>query len=96
MAESLETTLDQCIDRLVAGQDWRDLVDERDERTHEVHGLMDVAQGLLLLAGHATGLDRRGRDRIRRRITTTQSMIRRILFYRIPHLPPLWLKPEAC
>jgi hypothetical protein len=91
----MEATLDKCIDRLVAGQDWHDLVDKHEDEA-EVHRLMEVAHGLLLLAGHATGLDRHGRDRIRRRIRTTQSMIRRVLFYRIPYLPPLWLKPEAC
>jgi hypothetical protein len=94
--DSLEATLDHCIDRLVAGEDWRDLVDERRPESTEVTHLMEVAHGLLLLASHATGLDRRGRDRVRRRIRTTHSMIRRILFYRIPCLPPLWLKPEAC
>ncbi len=94
MPDSLERTLDQCVDRLVAGQDWRDLAEG--EHAEELHSLMDVAAGLLHLASQVTRLDRRGRERIRSRVRNAQSTIRRILFYRIPFLPPLWLKPEAC
>jgi hypothetical protein len=93
MPDPLEKTLDHCIDRLVAGEDWQELAEG--QHAEELHSLMDVATGLVLLAGHVTRLDRAGRARIRSRVRSTEGLMRRVLFYRIPFLPPLWLKPEV-
>lgn len=94
--EQKETSLDECIDRLIAGESWAgDLPAQQPERD-QVAGLMRVAERIVILARETAPPAVGQRQRIRRRLEGPRSIIRQIAFYRLPYLPPLWIKPEAC
>ena len=88
-----EALLDDCIDRLIDGKAWDDLLPE-DHRV-EVGGLMNVATIVLAFARGVSGPPGRARKAVWERVKNRRSLLRTIAFYRLPYLPPLWLKPEA-
>lgn len=92
-----EVSLDRCIDRLLAGTPWDgDLPSEPHVRA-EVAALMDIAQKVHDLAGRTSQLRYERKEHLWRRISAgRRGLVRRIALYRIPYLPPLWIRPEAC
>lgn len=58
-AES-ELALDECLDRLLSGEDWSHALPEADRS--DVRGLMDVAQKLLTIARQAPPLEGHRRE----------------------------------
>jgi len=94
--ERREASLDGCIDRLIAGEAWERSLPAAEPERSEVAGLMQVAERLLALARVTAAPEPTRRQRIRRRLEGPRNIIRQIAFYRLPYLPPLWIKPEAC
>lgn len=92
-----EAVLDACIDELLRDGDWEAaLPDELDVRG-EVLSLMPVARALSALAGRGGQLTRARKERIWEKVSySRRGLIRRIAFYRLPYLPPLWIRSEAC
>ncbi len=92
-----EIALDRCVDRLLAGEAWERVLPADPVVREEMASLMDVAEDLRVLAGHTTHLKTARKERIWRRVSISRrGVIRRIAFYRLPYLPPLWIRPEAC
>jgi hypothetical protein len=92
-----EIVLDRCIDRLLAGEAWEPTLPADPVVREEVASLMEVAEDLQVLAGRATHLRPARKERIWHRVSSSRrGVIRRIAFYRLPYLPPLWIRPEAC
>jgi hypothetical protein len=92
-----EVLLDRCIDQLLAGEPWQGALPAESRARTEITGLMDVAERLHNLAGHTTGLERPRKEHLWRRIATARrGLVRRIALHRLPYLPPLWIRPEAC
>lgn len=92
-----EIALDRCIDRLLAGEAWERSLPADPVVREEVASLMEVAEDLHDLAGRTTHLRTARKERIWRRVSgSRRGLIRRIAFYRLPYLPPLWIRPEAC
>lgn len=92
-----EIALDRCIDRLLAGESWERALPPDPVVRGEVASLMEVAEDLHDLAGHTSHLRPERRERLWRRVSgSRRGLIRRIAFYRLPYLPPLWIRPEAC
>lgn len=92
-----QIALDQCIDRLLAGEAWERALPSDPTVREEVASLMNVAEDLHDLARRTTHLRTAGKERIWRRVSSSRrGVIRRIAFYRLPYLPPLWIRPEAC
>lgn len=92
-----EIALDRCIDRLLAGEPWDRALPPDPILRGEVASLMEVAEDLHDLAGRTVHLRTARKERIWRRVSgSRQGLIRRIAFYRLPYLPPLWIRPEAC
>lgn len=88
--------LDACIDRLIAGERWAgDLPTQQPDRD-QVAGLMQIAERILGLARETAPPEVGQRQRIRKRFEGPRGILRQIAFYRLPYLPPLWIKPEAC
>ena len=90
-----EALLDDCIDRLVDGRPWDDLLTGDNRQRAEVNGLMNVATLVLAFARGVSGPPARARKAVWERVKNRRSLLRTIAFYRLPYLPPLWLKPEA-
>jgi hypothetical protein len=94
---TLEAALDRCIDRLMAGEAWEHALPGDLVARGEVASLMEVAVDLHDLAGRTSHLHTERKERIWRRVSgSRRGLIRRIAFYRLPYLPPLWIRPEAC
>ena len=92
-----EAALDRCIDELLAGADWEAVLPAEPTIRQEVTTLVPVARALLALAGRSGNLTRARKERIWERVSQSRiGLIRRIAFYRLPYLPPLWIRPEAC
>ena len=92
-----EAALDICIDELLAGADWEAALPTEPAVRQEVLHLLPVARALLALAGRSGQLTRARKERIWERVSQSRTgLLRRIAFYRLPYLPPLWIKPEAC
>lgn len=92
-----EAALDRCIDELLAGADWEAVLPKEPAIRQEVASLVPIARALVALAGRSGQLTRARKERIWERVSHVRTgLIRRIVFYRLPYLPPLWIKPEAC
>lgn len=89
-----EAALDQCIERMLAGEPWQANVPEGAD--DEVFQLMAVAERIYAVAGVTAAPEASRRLRIRKRLDAPRSLLRQIAFYRLPYLPPLWIRPEAC
>ena len=94
--EQREAVLDACIDRLITGRDWQMALPPAAGEQGEVPALMQVAERLLALARVTAGPEMTRRERIRKRLQGPRNIILQLAFYRLPYLPPLWIKPEAC
>ena len=92
-----EAALDICIDQLIDGGDWQAVLPSELPIRDEVLALMPVAQGLNSLARRRVPLGRAQKERLWHRISHSRmGLVRRIAFRRLPYLPPLWIRPEAC
>ena len=89
-----EAILDRCIERMLDGERWEAYVP--DGADDEVFALMDVAARIYALARVTAAPETSRRQRIRNRLEAPRSLLRQIAFYRLPYLPPLWIKREAC
>ena len=89
-----EAALDQCIERMLAGERWEaNLPDGVDD---EMFALMGVAERIYAVARVTAAPEVSRRQRIRSRLSVQRNLLRQIAFYRLPYLPPLWIKREAC
>ena len=88
--------LDACIDALIAGQPWETLLPADDAKRGEVLEVMAVAQRLLSLAKATPSPEPASKRRIWRHASARFSVLKAIALYRLPFLPPLWIRPEAC
>ena len=89
-----EAVLDGCVDRMLAGERWESsLPDGGDE---EVSALMAVAERISALSRVTAAPEISRRQRIRKRVENPRNLLRQIALYRLPYLPPLWIKREAC
>ena len=88
--------LDRCIDRMLLGGNCEECPAESEAERMELMALVQVAEALRNLGRTTAGLEATQRQRIRRRLERPRNIIRQIAFYRLPYLPPLWIKPEAC
>ncbi|MGE0598648.1 MAG: hypothetical protein AB7J35_02320 [Dehalococcoidia bacterium] len=99
-SESAERALDVCLDCLLAGKDWNENLPGGAAERAVVASLMEVAVEVLRIAQLSTRTESARRRRIWQRVasqtTQKQSRLRSIAFYRLPYLPPLWIRPEAC
>ena len=94
---SREVLLDRCIDALLAGAAWESALPAEARARKDLTALMEVAERLHELAGHTAGLERPRKEHLWRRIAMARRGLgRRIALYRLPYLPPLWIRPEAC
>jgi hypothetical protein len=92
-----DVVLDHCIDRLLAGASWEGALPAEPRARTELAALMDVAEQLHELASHTAPLQRPRKERLWRRIAVARrGLVRRIALHRLPYLPPLWIRPEAC
>ncbi len=100
MNEVPETTravhLDTCLDNLFAGAACSECPADSEAERLELMALVRVAEGLRQLASATPGPGPAQRRRIRRRLEAPRSIIRQIAYYRLPYLPPLWIRREAC
>lgn len=98
-ADSAATLLDHCIDDLLDGRDWsRRLPGDANQRTHMAQ-LMEVAVIILRAAERTPRVESARRLKLWSRIaqhSRPASRLRAIALYRLPYLPPLWIRPEAC
>lgn len=88
--------LDSCIERVLEGGTCGECPAESEAERMELKALVYVAEALRDLGRTTAAPEAARRKRIRRRYEGTKGVIRQIAFYRLPHLPPLWIKPEAC
>lgn len=88
--------LDACIDALIAGQPWETLLPADDAQRGEILDVMAVAQRLLSLSKETPRPEPARKLRMWRHASARFSVLRAIAFYRLPFLPPLWIRPEAC
>ena len=87
----IDKELDEQIDRLLA--------DEPFTHTHDAHlrALLGAAARLSSLAGKIPAAPAATRRRLWDRIHNKgTSKLRAFALYRLPYLPPLWIRPEAC
>ena len=89
-----EAILDRCIERMLVGERWEAYVP--DGADDEIFALMDVAERIHAIARVTAAPETSRRQRIRNRLEAPRSLLRQIAFYRLPYLPPLWIKREAC
>ena len=89
-----EAILDRCIERMLDGERWD--LDEPEGTDEEVFALMAVAERIHAAARVTAAPETSRRQRIRNRLEAPRSLLRQIAFYRLPYLPPLWIKREAC
>jgi len=87
----LESDLDQQVDRLIAGKPAVSYGDA------DLRALVATAQLLSRLAATIPASKPSTRLNIWRGLFESKgaSQIRAIAFYRLPYLPPLWIRPEA-
>ena len=99
MPSQAETLLDHCIDDLLDGRDWsRRLPSEPPVRTR-LSQLMQVAVLVHQVSLTTPKLEERRRFRLWSRVVRDSkpaNRLRAIALYRLPYLPPLWIRPEAC
>ena len=89
-----EAVLERCIERMLDGQRWDlDVPEGTDE---EVFALMAVAERIHAAARVTAAPETSRRQRIRNRLEAPRSLLRQIALYRLPYLPALWIRPEAC
>ena len=91
--------LDLCIDDLLRGRDWSQRLPADREPRVEIEELMEVAVVVRHLAAATAGIEQPARHRLWSRIrrdVRPVSKLRAFAFYRLPYLPPLWIRPEAC
>ena len=62
----------------------------------EVFALMAVAERIHAVARVAAAPEATRRQRRFKRLDSPRNLLRQIAFYRLPYLPPLWIRPEAC
>jgi hypothetical protein len=95
-----EAVLDSCIDDMLAGRDWSASLPQEEKLRAEVLGLMEVALKVVHLAAITASIEPAQKRRVWRKVerdtSIRQSRIRSIALYRLPLLPPLWIRPEAC
>ena len=89
-----EAILDRCIARMLVGERWQSSVPESAD--DEIFALMDVAERIHAIARVTAAPETSRRQRMRNRLEAPRSLLRQIAFYRLPYLPPLWIKREAC
>jgi hypothetical protein len=95
LAPTTHAALDACIDALLAGADWHPYLPAGDADRAEVLRLVAVAERLVATASLLPCADASWKQATWRKLTSKFSIIRTIAFYRLPYLPPLWIKPEA-
>jgi hypothetical protein len=88
--------LDACIDRLLAGKTWADVLPADDNDRTEITGLMAVARRLFDFGHQLPEPEREKRRQVWNRVNRGRGIVRRVAFYRFPYLPPLWIRPKAC
>ncbi len=93
---SAHVALDACIDALLEGADWSRFLPTEEIDRIDVATLMTVAEQLLAAATDAPKLEAAGKNRMWQRVAARFSLIRSLALHRLPLLPPLWIRPEAC
>ena len=91
--------LDHCIDDLLNGRDWSQRLPADPKTRAEIDQLMEVAVVVRNLAAATAGIEQPTKHRLWSRIkrdARPASRLRAVAFYRLPYLPPLWIRPEAC
>lgn len=91
--------LDHCIDDLLNGRDWSQRLPAEPKQRVEIDRLMEVAVVVRHIAAATAGVEKPRKQRLWSRISRgvrPASKLRAIAFYRLPYLPPLWIRPEAC
>lgn len=95
-----EEALDRCIDELLAGGDWQSRLPDEAEQRKEIAALMDVARHVLRLAAMTGRIQPAQTARIWQSVKpqpgSRRDRMRAIALYRLPYLPPLWIRPQAC
>ena len=91
-----EIALDQCIDALLAGADWAALLPAQEPARGDVNSLVGVAERLFAAAKVMPSPRQTWKQATWQRLNSLLSVIRAVAFYRLPYLPPLWIRPEAC
>ena len=88
----LERDLDHQVDRLVAGKSAVSYGDA------DLRALVATAQLLSSLAATIPAAKPSTRLRTWHRLFESKgaSKVRAVALYRLPYLPPLWIRPEAC
>ena len=89
-----EAILERCIERMLVGERWEAYVP--DGADDEIFALMAVAERIHAVARVTAAPETSRRQRIRNRLEAPRSLLRQIAFYRLPYLPPLWIKRGAC
>ena len=96
---SPEAILDRCIDCLLAGEDWRQALPADFPASAEVTALMRVAASVARAASGSAHIQAAQQvriwNRVESRMATPRGRLRAIALYRLPYLPPLWIRPEA-
>lgn len=98
-AEPTATLLDHCIDDLLDGRDWNRRLPSEPSARARLSELMEAAVAVYEAAASTPRMESPRRARLWSRIarnSKTISRLRAIAFYRLPYLPPLWIRPEAC
>lgn len=98
-AEPAAVLLDHCIDDLLKGRDWSQRLSKDEPDRGRLHELMHVAAAVHRAASTTPRIEKPARVRLWSRVTRESratSRLRAIAFYRLPYLPPLWIRPEAC
>lgn len=98
-AETSVGLLDECIDDLLDGRDWKRRLPSQQPERVRLAQLMAVAVALREAATATPALQAQRRLRLWSRVVAhakSGSRLRAIALYRLPYLPPLWIRPEAC
>ena len=91
-----EIALDLCIDALMAGDSWTELVPNDEPAHSDVSSRVAVAERLFAAAKVMPAPRQTWKQATWQRLNSLLAVIRAIAFYRLPYLPPLWIRPEAC
>jgi len=92
--ESLERLLDRCIDRLVGGATWNDLLPEEAGDRAELQQLMAVAELLREAGGDVKPIEPARRERLSRALAHAGVRFARLLFPTGAGAPRLALAPR--